>query len=99
MTYGVAAALQIISNLNNENPTMSHMTRAPKIIELYHSYNTRHNKKSPPIDVTSNCLSTLHAVEVVSSCDVFHGDEYPPQKASVNFQLQVSSYLSPVISL
>ena len=91
VAYGVGAALQIISNSNNEKPTLAHMSRATDVIHLYQRYNTRNLTRMPSVDVTTNSLSTLHAIEVLALNDHLFPEAqgFPSVNKSMNFLLQV----------
>jgi hypothetical protein len=91
VSVGLATALQIISNMSNQGPSFSHMSRANSIISLYQRYNTRLMKAVPPIDITSNSLSNLRTIQVLANIsNVFsHDGGFPSDRHSINFQLQV----------
>jgi hypothetical protein len=90
VSYGVAAALQIVSNMNNQSPALAHMSRANDIISLYQTYNARHMAHVPCIDVTTTSLSNLRSIAVMSESNVFPADlGFPPGCHSMNFRLQV----------
>jgi hypothetical protein len=80
VAYGVGAALQIVSNLNNQHPTLSHMTRATDIIGLYQRYNTRRVTQMPSVEVYNNSLSTLNTIEVLAKSNVFPENEVDGRK-------------------
>jgi hypothetical protein len=90
VTFGLAAALQVISNMNNQYPSLSHMTRANDIISLYQRFNMRKMTQIPSVNVDTNTLSTLHTIEVLArSKNVFPEEQgFPSVQNSMNFHLQ-----------